>query len=171
MNTVIPHEVIERKILLIRGKRVMLDKDLADLYEVTTGNLNKAIKRNLDRFPEDFMFQLTQDEADQLLRFQIGTLKRGQHFKYLPYAFTENGVAMLSSVLNSQRAVQVNIEIMRTFTRLREMLLTHKDLKAKIESLEKKYDHQFKIVFDTIKQLLEPPQKPKRKIGFRADIE
>jgi hypothetical protein len=171
MGTIIPHEIIEKKILLIRGKRVMLDKDLADLYEVETKALNRAVKRNLDRFPDDFMFQLTQEEAGQLLRYQFGTLKRGQHFKYLPYAFTENGVAMLSSVLNSERAVQVNIEIMRTFTRLREMLLTHRDLKAKIEAMEKKYDHQFKIVFDTIKQLLEPPQKPKKRIGFRADVE
>ena len=158
MNTVIPHEVIERKILLIRGKRVMLDKDLADLYEVTTGNLNKAVNRNIDRFPEDFMFQLTTDEFNNL-KFHFGISSWGGTRK-LPYAFTENGVAMLSSVLNSTRAVHVNIEIMRTFTRLREMLLTHKDLKAKIETMEKKYDHQFKIVFDTIKQLLEPPQKP-----------
>jgi phage regulator Rha-like protein len=115
------------------------------------------------------MFQLTKEETDKLLRSQFVTLKRGQHFKYQPYAFTENGVAMLSSVLNSERAVDVNIQIMRTFTRLREMLLTHKDLQRKIEAMEKKYDYQFKVVFDAIKQLLEPPEKPKKRIGFLAE--
>jgi phage regulator Rha-like protein len=133
---------------------------------VETSALNQAVRRNIARFPEDFMFQLTKEEAEKLLRSQFVTLKRGQHFKYLPYAFTENGVAMLSSVLNSERAVQVNIQIMRTFTKLREMLMTHKDLKKKIEAMEKKYDYQFKIVFDAIKQLLEPPEKTKKKIGF-----
>ena len=161
----VPQEVIENKILLLRGRKVMLDKDLAVLYGVTTSNLNKAVKRNLKRFPDDFMFQLAKEEYDSL-RFQFGILKKGRHSKYLPYAFTENGVAMLSSVLNSERAVQVNIQIMRTFTRLREMLLTHKDLKQKIEAMEKKYDYQFTIVFDAIKQLLEPPTKAKKKIGF-----
>src|SRR4030043_1262329 len=113
------------------------------------------------------MFQLSTEEYNELLRYQFGTLKRGQHSKSLPYAFTENGVAMLSSVLNSHRAVQVNIQIMRTFTKLREMLMTHKDLKKKIEAMEEKYDYQFKIVFDAIKQLIEPPEKSKKKkIGF-----
>jgi phage regulator Rha-like protein len=118
------------------------------------------------RGPVPYNDFLSREEYNDLLRYQFGTLKRGQYSKYLPYAFTENGVAMLSSVLNSERAVQVNIQIMRTFTRLREMLMTHKDLKEKIEVMEKKYDYQFKIVFDAIKQLLEPPVKTKKKIGF-----
>lgn len=162
---IVPQEVIENKILLIRGRKVMLDKDLAALYGVTTSNLNKALKRNIKRFSEDFMFRLTKEEYDSL-RFQFGILKRGKHSKYLPHAFTENGVAMFSSVLNSERAVQVNIQIMRTFTKLREMLLTHRDLRQKIEEMEKKYDYQFTIVFDAIKQLLELPAKPKKPIGF-----
>lgn len=164
MSNIIPEEIIENKILFLRGKKVMLDKDLATLYRVETFNLNKAVKRNIDRFPEDFMFQLNNEEFKNLI-FHFGISSWGGTRK-LPYAFTENGVAMLSSVLNSKRAVQVNIQIMRTFTRLREMLLTHKDLKQKIEAMEKKYDYQFKVVFDTIKQLLEPPQKPKKRIGF-----
>jgi hypothetical protein len=166
-SEIIPHEVIENKILLIRGKKVMLDKDLAILYAVTTGNLNKAVGRNLDRFPDDFMFQLTKEELKNLI-FHFGTSSWGGVRK-LPYAFTENGVAMLSSVLNSKRAIDVNIQIMRTFTRLREMLLTHKDLQRKIEIMEKKYDQQFKIVFDAIKQLLDPEKKPRERIGFHAD--
>ena len=165
-KTVIPQEVIENKILLIRSKKVMLDKDLAVLYGVQTRTLNQAVKRNVQRFPEDFMFQLTREEAEKLLRSQFVTLKRGRHYKYLPYAFTENGVAMLSSILNSEGAIEVNIQIMRTFTRLREMLLSHKDLQRKIEEMEKKYDYQFKVVFDAIKQLLEPSEKPKKRIGF-----
>jgi len=165
-TSLIPHEAIESKILLIRGKKVMLDKDLAELYGVTTGNLNKAVSRNIDRFPADFMFQLSKNEYDSL-RFQFGILKKGQHSKYLPQVFTQDGVAMLSRVLNSQKAIQVNIQIMRTFTKLREMMLSHKDLQKKIESMESKYDYQFKIVFDAIKQLLKPPGKPKKKIGYR----
>lgn len=163
----LPQVLIEQKIFLIRGRRIMLDRDLAELYGVETRILNQAVKRNLNRFPEDFMFQLTPEEAVELSRSQFVTLKRGQNIKYLPFAFSENGVAMLSSVLNSERAVEVNIQIMRTFTRLREMLLTHKDLQRKIENMEKKYDHQFKIVFDAIKQLLATPEtKKKGKIGF-----
>ena len=169
MSNIVPQEIIETKIVLIRGKKVMLDKDLAQLYRVETKALKRAVKRNVDRFPDDFMFQLSKEEYDELLRYQFGTLKKGQRSKYLPYAFTENGVAMLSCVLNSRRAVQVNIQIMRTFTRLREMLMTHKDLKDKIEAMEKKYDYQFKIVFDAIKELLEPPKKTKKKIGFLRD--
>ena len=131
--------------------------------------LNEQVRRNLKRFPADFMFQLTREEADSL-RSQIATLKigRGEHRKYLPYAFTGNGVAMLSSVLNSERAIEVNIQIMRTFTKLREMLLTHKDLQRKIEDLENKYDAQFKVVFDAIRQLMTPPEPKKRKIGFEV---
>jgi phage regulator Rha-like protein len=165
----IPVEIIERKIYLIRSHKVMLDSDLAKLYGVPIKRLNEQVRRNLKRFPVDFMFQLTKDEADSL-RSQIASLKngRGEHRKYLPYAFTENGVAMLSSVLNSERAIDVNIQIMRTFTKLREMLLTHKDLQKKIEELERKYDTQFKVVFDAIRQLMAPPEPKKRKIGFEV---
>lgn len=164
-RSVIPVERIENSILFIRGQKVILDRDLAQLYGVATGNLNKAVKRNLDRFPQDFMFQLTQEEYTSL-RFQFGILEKGQHAKYLPYAFTEQGVAMLSGVLNSPRAVQVNIEIMRAFVRLRQMLLTHAELARKLNEMEKKYDSQFKVVFDALRALMAPPVKPKRKIGF-----
>ncbi len=166
-TVIIPQQLIEERIFIIRGKRVMLDKDLAMLYGVSTGNLNKAVKRNINRFPEDFIFHLTGEEYNSL-RFQIGILKRGQHSKYSPYAFTENGVAMLSSVLNSEKAIAVNIQIMQTFTNLREMLATHKELKQKIEEMEKKYDAQFKIVFDAIRQIMAPPEKKEKKIGFRV---
>ncbi len=164
-KSIIPIDRIENIILFLRGQKVILDRDLAQLYGVTTGNLNKAVKRNLDRFPQDFMFQLTQEEYKSL-RFQFGILEKGRHAKYLPYAFTEQGVAMLSGVLNSPRAVQVNIEIMRAFVRLRQMLLSHAELARKLETLEKKYDAQFKVVFEAIRQLMAPPIKPKRKIGF-----
>jgi hypothetical protein len=164
----VPAERIEQSILLIRGQKVMLDKDLALLYGVTTGNLNKAVNRNLDRFPDDFMFQLTPDEYNSL-RFQFGILKKGQHSKYLPYAFTEQGVAMLSSVLRSKRAVQVNIEIMRAFVRLREMLASNVALARKLAALEKKYDKQFKVVFDAIRALMTPKADRSRKqIGFQV---
>ena len=127
------------------------------------------VKRNIARFPEDFMFQLNKEEAAKVSRSQIVTLKRGYNIKYLPHAFTENGVAMLSSVLKSERAVQVNIQIMRTFTKIREMLIQHKDLKQKIEEMEKKYDSQFKIVFNAIKELMALPEKQVRKIGFKIE--
>ena len=173
MKALIPVEMIEKKILLIRGEKVMLDADLAELYQVETFNLNKAVKRNIDRFPQDFMFQLTKQEADSL-RFQIGMSKkegRGGR-RYLPYAFTEQGVAMLSSVLNSERAVKVNVEIMRAFVRLRQMLASNTELARKLDALEKKYDHQFKVVFDAIRQLMTPlDTKKKGKIGFRRDKE
>lgn len=165
----LPQEIVESKILLLRGKKVMLDRDLAMLYGVTTSNLNKAVNRNLERFPEDFMLQLTTDEFKNL-KFHFGISSWGGTRK-LPYAFTENGVAMLSSVLNSKRAITANIQIMRTFTKLREMLATHKDLARKIEEMEKKYDHQFKVVFEAIKQLLEPPVKSKGKVGFLREKE
>ena len=161
-------EQIESRIFLIRGQKVMLDDDLATLYEVEIRVLNQAVKRNLDRFPEDFMFQLTAEEA-LLLRSQVVTLKsgRGQHRKYLPYAFTEQGVAMLSSVLHSDRAIQVNIEIMRAFLRLRQMLSTNAELSRKLATLEKKYDIQFKAVFVAIRELMTPLEpKKKRPIGF-----
>lgn len=172
MNGLVPVEIIEKKILLIRGEKVMLDSDLAGLYEVSVKVLNQAVKRNIGRFPEDFMFQLTKEE-NEFLRSQFVTLKkgRGEHRKYLPYVFTEQGVAMLSSVLNSERAVKVNIEIMRAFVKLREMLASHKDLARKLNEMEKKYDVQFKIVFDAIRQLMSPPEKHKRKVGFLREKE
>jgi phage regulator Rha-like protein len=148
----------------------MLDADLAEIYGVTTKVLNQAVKRNVARFPVDFMFQLTLEEAERL-RYQFGTLKagRGQHRKYRPYVFTEQGVAMLSSVLHSERAVRVNIEIMRAFVQLRQLLSTHADLARKLAALEKKYDAQFKIVFDAIRELMAPPELPrKRPIGFTS---
>jgi len=166
MKDLIPTERIEQAILLIRGQKVMLDVDLAKLYGVTTFNLNKAVKRNLDRFPEDFMFQLNYQEVRNLI-FQFGISSWGGTRK-LPRAFTEQGVAMLSSVLKSKRAVQVNIEIMRAFVKLRELLSSHKDLALKLAEMEKKYDSQFKVVFDAIRELMtpiEPPSKPR--IGFR----
>ncbi len=170
-NSIVPVERIERRILLICGHKVMLDRDLADLYGVGVKVLNQAVKRNIERFPGDFMFQLTAEE-DERLRSQFVTLNagRGQHRKYLPYAFTEQGVAMLSSVLNSPRAVQVNIEIMRTFVILRQMLASNEGLARKLAALEKKYDAQFKAVFDAIRRLMAPQQPPKRRqIGFKRD--
>lgn len=166
MNEIIPIEVIQQKIYLIRGHKVMLDNDLAELYAVETRVLNQAVKRNIKRFPSDFLFQLSRAEAAELSRSQFVTLKRGQNIKYLPYAFTENGVAMLSGVLNSDRAIAVNIQIMRTFTKLRELLATHKELRRKVEEIEKKYDHQFKVVFEAIRQLMAPAETNKKKIGF-----
>ena len=168
-ESLIPAERIENAIVVIRGHRVLLDSELAKLYRVTTFNLNKAVKRNLTRFPEDFMFQLTAEENERL-RFQIGISKptgRGGR-RYNPYVFTEQGVAMLSSVLHSERAVQVNIAIMRAFVRLREILATHKDLARKLEAMERKYDEQFQVVFQAIHQLMTPPPEPtrKRRIGF-----
>ncbi len=165
-QTLISSERIKEYILLIRGHKVILDRDLAQLYEVTTGNLNKAVTRNIDRFPSDFAFRLTPEEY-QTLRFQFGSLKRGQHAKYPPRVFTEQGVAMLSSVLKSKRAALVNVAIMRTFVQLREMLATHKDLARKLNTLEQKYDAQFKVVFDAIRQLMTEPEQKKRKIGFK----
>ena len=146
---------IGERIYFIRGHRVMMDVDLAELYQVLPKALNQAVRRNLARFPEDFMFQLSEEEYG-FLRSQFVTLKtgRGSHRKYLPLVFTEQGVSMLSSVLRSERAVQVNIAIMRTFVKLREMLESHKDLAKKIDQLERKYDREFKIVFDAIRQLM-----------------
>ena len=148
----------------------MVDTDLAELYEVPVKVLNQAVKRNRSRFPKDFMFQLTAEEVDSL-RSHFMTLKtgRGQHRKYQPFAFTEQGVAMLSSVLRSRRAVQVNIEIMRTFVRLRRMLSSNAELARKLAEVERKYDAQFKVVFDTIRQLVKPPDPKKRKIGFLVE--
>ena len=166
MSEIIPQEIINSKIFIIRDIKVMLDRDLAALYGVETKMLKRAVKRNIERFPEDFMFKLIEKEFDNL-RCQFGTSSWGGQ-RYLPYAFTENGVAMLSSVLNSERAITVNIQIMRTFTKLREMLATHKELKQKIEEMEEKYDAQFKIVFDAIRQIMASPEAKEKKIGFRV---
>lgn len=170
-STALPDEFIEDTILLIRGKRVILDQDLAKLYGVAPKVLNQAVKRNLDRFPEDFMFQLTNEEWECLkrLRSQIVTLKkaRGTHRKYQPFAFTEHGILMLSSVLKSQRAVQVNIQIMRTFVRLREMLASNDKLIERLNKLEEKYDAKFKDVFSAFRQLIDAPAVKKKPIGFR----
>jgi hypothetical protein len=175
-KVLVPTERIEQSILMIRGHKVMLDRDLAILYGVSTKVLNQAVRRHKDRFPEDFMFQLTMEEAkmwwaqvmDIRLRSQIVTLKRGQHIKYRPHAFTEHGILMLSSVLNSERAIQVNIEIMRAFVRLRRILSSHADLARKLDALERKYDTQFKMVFDAIRELMAPPAPKRRPIGFRV---
>lgn len=165
MSNLVSTEVIATKILIIRGKRVMLDSDLAVLYRVKTGRLNEQVKRNIKRFPEDFMFQLTKEEILNL-KSHFATSNWGGVRK-LPRVFTQEGVAMLSSVLNSERAIMVNIQIMRAFAQLRRMLLTNRDLKRKIVEMEKKYDKQFKIVFDTLKKFLEPPAVKKKKIiGF-----
>jgi len=164
----VPLEHVERVILVLRGRKVLLDEDLAFLYEVEVKVLNQAVRRNSERFPEDFMLQLTPEEVD-CLRSQIVTLKpsgRGTHRKYLPFAFTEQGVAMLSSVLRSPRAVQVNIEIMRAFVRLRQMLLANAELARQLAAHERKCDIQFRAVFDAIRELQAPPIPPKKPIGF-----
>ena len=174
MSTVaIPHQAIETKIFNIREHKVMLDIHLAQLYGVSTKRLKEQVRRNTRRFPEDFMFTLTWTEVESL-RSHFATLKikepgRGQHVKYLPYAFTEQGVSMLSSVLNSERAIDVNIAIMRAFVKLREVLATHKELAQKFKELEHRvgrHDEEIQAIFDAIRQLMSPPQKPKGKIGF-----
>jgi hypothetical protein len=167
----IPIERIERSILLIRGQKVMLDRDLARLYGVETRALNQAVRRNIDRFPTDFMFRLTREEIMRISQFVISSARpeiRTLKFSKNVMAFTEHGVAMLSSVLNSSRAVQVNIQIMRTFARLREIISQHKDLARRLDDLERKYNAQFKVVFDAIRRLMAPPkhEPPKKRIGF-----
>lgn len=179
-DTTSPETALAELIHWIRGQKVLLDRDLARLYQVEVKVLNQAVKRNSNRFPNDFMFQLTEEEVEAL-RSQIVTLDavvtgrpevartvrgRGRHAKYRPYAFTEQGVAMLSSVLNSNRAVMVNIEIMRAFVRLRAMLASNADLAKRLHSLEAKYDKQFKVVFDAIRQIMSPTPVSKRRIGF-----
>ncbi len=169
---VIPDEVIMNKIFLIRGVKVMLDKDLAELYGVTTGNLNKAVQRNFSRFPGDFMFQLSKEEFDNLI-FQSGTSSWGGTRK-LPYCFTEQGVAMLSGVLNSDRAIDVNIRIIRIFARMRELLLTHKDILLKLEQMEQKvtqHDDDVRLIFQYLRQLLNPPASQPKRIGYRRKDE
>jgi len=182
MNSLItiPNETIISRIFFVRGKKVMFDSDLAKLYQVETRQLNQSVKRNKERFPIDFMFQLNELEA-QNLRCQIGTLSsdrrsrsqfvtlnRGQNIKYLPYVFTEEGVAMLSSVLNSKKAIQVNIQIIRTFKKLREILSENKKLAEKLEKMEKKYDSKISLIFNVLKSLMTEKVRPKPEIGFRA---
>ncbi len=169
MTSIVTAGTIEQKIYLIRGQKVMLDSDLAELYGVETFNLNKAVKRNIERFPSDFMFQVTKNEAESLI-FQFGMSKTGSRGgrRFLPYAFTEQGIAMLSTVLKSKRAVQVNIAIMRAFVKLREMIASNKELAKRLDELEKKYDAQFRVVFDAIRELMIPPEENKRRIGFLA---
>jgi len=162
----VPSERIINKIFLIRGKKVMIDRDLAELYGVETRTLNQAVRRNIKRFPSDFMFQLAKQEME-LWKSQIVISKSERKgLRKNPLAFTEQGVAMLSSVLNSERAIQVNVQIIRTFTKLRELIATHKELRQKIEEMERKYDKKFKIVFEAIGRLLESKDTPKKPIGF-----
>ena len=173
MDAIVPMEAVKCRIYLVRGQKVLLDSDLAELYDVGVKVLNQAVKRNAGRFPADFMFQLSTEEFAGLnsLKSQFVTLKdgRGTHRKYLPYAFTEQGIAMLSSVLNSERAVQVNIAIMRAFVQMRELAISNRELARKIDELEKKHvhhDQQFVAVFDAIRQLMTPVERQKPKIGF-----
>ena len=170
MKDLIPQQVIERRIYLIRGHKVMLDSDLAKLYGVGTRDLNKAVSRNLDRFPRDFMFQLTKNEVQNLM-FHSGTSRWGGVRK-LPRVFTEQGVAMLSTVLKSKKAIQVNIAIMRAFVKLRQIISTHKELAHKLKELENKierHDSEIQSIFEAIRQLMaSPPERQKRRIGFRT---
>lgn len=166
-------ETVISKIIVIRGVKVMVDKDIADLYQVTTKRLNEQVKRNKDRFPEDFMFQLTAEEKDEVVT-KCEHLKTLKFSPVLPYVFTEFGIMMLASVLNSSIAIQVNIQIVRVFAKMREMLLTHKDILLKLEKIEKKlggHDGQIEVLFDHIKQLINPPQPPRPRIGFRRKDE
>ncbi|MDO8802957.1 MAG: ORF6N domain-containing protein [Elusimicrobiota bacterium] len=166
----IPQDILESKIFIARGHRIMLDRDLALLYGIEVKRLNEQVKRKIKRFPSDFMFQLSNKDAAELSRSQIATLKRGQNIKYLPYAFTENGISMLSSVLNTDRAIGVNIQIMRTFNKLRRFLFDNAELRRKLEALERNYDAQFKSVFNAIKALMQPQDDttatPKKITGF-----
>ena len=163
VSSFISQEVVERRIYLIRGKKVMIDQDLADLYQVPTKVLNQAVKRNLGRFPVDFMFRLNGVEKKEVVT-NCDHLQKLKFSPQLPYVFTELGVAMLSSVLNSERAIQVNIQIMRTFSKLKELLLRNKDLHIKLNELEKKYDKQFQVVFKAIKLLVDKSQdKPDKR--------
>lgn len=168
-DTIVPMERIQQAIYLIRGQKVMLDRNLAVLYGVSTKALKQAVRRNMARFPSDFMFPLDIQEF-ATLRSQIVTSKSDPRggTQYIPMAFTEQGIAMLSSVLNSERAIQVNIAVMRAFVQLRALLSTHADLARKLEELEKKYDAQFRVVFDAIRQLMTPPDPPRRPIGFQV---
>lgn len=169
MDAIVPVEVVKSRIYLIRGQKVLLDRDLAEMYGVETRVLNQSVRRNIGRFPEDFMFPLSRDEIRNLSQIVISP-----RFKHAPnvFVFTEQGIAMLSSVLNSERAVQVNIAIMRAFVQMRELALSNRDLARKIDELEKKHarhDQQFVVVFDAIRQLMTPTEKKGRNIGFGRD--
>jgi hypothetical protein len=166
-RSLIPLERVERVILLIRGQKVILDADLAALYGVTTKRFNEQVKRNRERFPEDFMFQLTKKEAE-ILRSQFAASSWGGR-RYLPFAFTEHGAIMAANVLSSPRAIQASVQVVRAFVRLRQILASHADLARKLAQLEKKYDRQFKVVFEAIRRLMTPPEPKKRPIGFLAD--
>jgi hypothetical protein len=170
----LPDEIIVNKIYLIREQKVMIDRDLAELYGVETKRLKEAIKRNIERFPEDFMFEMSKEEFENW-RTQFATSKSDtMGLRYAPFCFTEQGVTMLSCVLNSKRAIEVNIKIIRVFTRMKEMLLTHKDILLKLEQLERQVvqnSEEIQIIFDALKQLLNPPQKPRRLIGFKKQEE
>ena len=173
--TMVPDELVMNKIYLIRGQKVMIDRDLAELYGVTTGNLNLAVKRNKKRFPADFIFQLTKEEYESLILQSAMSKKQGRGgTRKLPYAFTEQGVSMLSGVLNSEIAIQVHVQIIRVFAKTRELLLTHKDILLQLEKIEKKltgHDEDIALIFQYLKNLLNPPQPPRRKIGFRRQGE
>lgn len=162
---IVPHYTIVSQMYLVRVEKVMLDSDLAELYTVPVKRLKEAVRRNRIRFPKDFLFELTEDEY-RSLRTQIATLKRGKHSKYLPFAFIEQGVAMLSGVLRGPRAVAVHVQMMRTFVQLRRWLSTHKELERKLDQMERRYDGQFKIVFDAIRLLMKEESAPKHKLGF-----
>ena len=170
---VITEKVIESKIYFIRGQKVMIDSDLAEMYGVETRRLKEQVKRNRDRFPEDFMFELTAKEAEDFSRSQFATLKRGYNIKYLPYVFTEHGVLMLSSILRSKQATDVNIRIMRVYSKMKELLMLNKDILLKLEKLERssdKHDKDIQIIFSYIKKLIEQPVKEKTtRIGFKKD--
>lgn len=170
MKALIPSDLIEKRILLIRGERVMVDSDIAELYGVTTKRLNEQAKRNGDRFPDDFMFQLTQEEKSEVVA-NCDHLKKLKFSPVLPYVFTEHGAIMAAAILNSPIAVEASIQVVRSFIRLRQMLSAHKDLARKLANMEKKYDSQFKVVFDAIRQLMTPVEPKKRKIGFRREKE
>ncbi len=165
MRAIVPVESIERKILLIRGQKVMLDSDLADIYNVPTKVLNQAVKRNIDRFPNDFMFQLTKEEKDEVVTV-CDHLRKLKFSPSLPNAFTEHGAIMVATILNSPIAVKTSIQVVRAFVRLREMIASHKGLAKRLDDLEKKYDAQFKVVFDAIRQLMTPPEPKRKRIGF-----
>lgn len=168
----ITETLIESKIYLIRGQKIMLDFDLAEMYGVLTKALKQSVKRNIERFPEDFMFELSADEVENLSRSQFVTLKRGQNIKYHPFAFTEHGVLMLSSVLRSERAVQVNIQIMRVYSKMKELLLMNKDILFKLEKLEKssdKHDREIRLIFEAIKKLIAQPVERTKRIGFKKE--
>jgi phage regulator Rha-like protein len=170
IGSVVPIERIERSILFIRGEKVMLDSDLAEIYGVETKRLNEQVQRNLQRFPRDFMFQLTLSEFANL-RSQIATSSAHGGRRYLPYAFTEHGALMLANVLNSERAAQTSVQVVRAFVKLRQMLASNAELARKLDAMEKKYDAQFKVVFDAIRKLMSPPETKRREIGFHVKHE